>query len=43
MSVALALFLALLAPVLDLDWLVGFHHICDLQLRIHLKARERKD
>lgn len=36
MGVAFAHLLLLLAPVLNTNRLVGFHHICDLELRIHL-------
>lgn len=36
MGVGLALLAAPLAPVLDGHWLVGFHHVCDLQLRVDL-------
>lgn len=35
--VAAALMSALLAPVLDADWLVGLHYISDLQVRVHLQ------
>lgn len=37
MYVAAALMSALLAPVLDADWLVGLHYISDLQVRVHLQ------
>lgn len=40
MGVSFAHLLLLLAPVLDADWLVGLHHICDLKLRIHLLGKE---
>lgn len=32
--------LPLLAPVLNADWLVGFHHVCDLKLGIHLQEEQ---
>lgn len=32
--------LLLLAPVFDTSWLVGFDHICDLELRIHLSEHK---
>lgn len=35
--VVAALTSALLAPVLDADWLVGLNYISDLQVRIHLQ------
>jgi hypothetical protein len=35
-GVCLALLAAPLAPVLDGHWLVGFHHVCDLQFRVDL-------
>lgn len=28
--------LLFLAPVFNTNWLVGFDHVCDLELRIHL-------
>lgn len=43
MGVGLALLAALLAPVLDGHWLVGFHHIGDLQFGVDLgKHTKRK-
>ena len=42
MRVGLALLPAPLAPVLDGHWLVGFHHVGDLQFRVDLGGhRER--
>ena len=38
MGVGLALLAASLAPVLDGHWLVGFHHVCDLQFRVDLRS-----
>lgn len=35
--------LLLLAPVLDTNWLVGFDHIRDLELRIHLLEDEAEN
>lgn len=32
---------ALLAPVLDADWLVGLHHVGNLELWVHLHTQER--
>lgn len=32
--------LLLPAPILNMNWLVGFHHICDLELGIHLLEEE---
>ena len=44
MGMAFALFLlVLLAPVLNLDGLVSFHHVCDLQLGVHLGEEEQKE
>lgn len=36
--VAATLLAPLLAPVLDADWLVGFYHVGNLELRVHLHA-----
>lgn len=38
-DVTAALLAPLLAPVLDADWLVGLHHIGDLELRVHLRTQ----
>lgn len=35
--------LLLLAPVLNANRLVGFHHVCDLELRIHLSKEEEEE
>ena len=43
MGVSFAHLLLLLAPVLDANWLVGLHHICDLELRIHLSEEEEAE
>lgn len=40
MGVAFAHLLLLLAPVLNTNGLVGFHHICNLELGIHLLEEE---
>lgn len=41
-GVAFAHLLLLLAPVLNADRLVGFHHVCDLQLGVHLSGEEER-
>lgn len=43
MGVAFAHFLLLLAPVLNTNWLVGLHHVCDLELGIHLLEKEGEE
>lgn len=43
MGMSFAHLLLLLAPVLDANRLVGLHHICDLELRIHLSEEEEKE
>lgn len=40
MCMPFAHLLLLLAPVLNTNRLVGFHHVCDLELRIHLSEEE---
>lgn len=35
-GVASALLPSQLAPVVDLDWLIRFHHVRDLQVWVHL-------
>lgn len=40
MGVPFAHLLLLLAPVLNTNWLVGFHHVRDLKLGIHLLDEE---
>lgn len=37
--VAAALLPALLAPVLDADRLIGFHHVCDLHIWVDLREQ----
>lgn len=41
MGVSLA-HIPLLAPVLDASGLVGFHHVGDLELGVHLREEVRK-
>lgn len=43
MGMSFAHLLLLLAPVLDANRLVGLHHICDLELRIHLSEEEEEE
>lgn len=43
MGVRLALLAAPLAPVLDGHWLVGFHHVCDLQFRVDLGSTGKEE
>lgn len=43
MGMPFAHLLLLLAPVLDTNWLVGFHDVCDLELRIHLFVEEEEE
>lgn len=40
MGVPFAHFLLFLAPVLNANGLVGFHHICNLEFWIHLQEEE---
>ena len=42
MGMSFAHLLLLLAPVLDANRLVGLHHVCDLELRIHLSEEEEE-
>lgn len=42
MGVGLALLAAPLAPVLDGHWLVGFHHVGDLQFRVDLGEHTKR-
>ena len=43
MGVAFAHLLLLLAPVLDANGLVGFHHVRNLELGIHLLRGEEEE
>lgn len=42
-GVSFAHLLLLLAPVLDANWLVGFHHVCDLEIWVHLLEEEEQE